>query len=692
MAIDRDHDKPWTRRHDDPRTALFSSVTEIVYPKSLAELVELCKNRPPGVRYKAAGSHWALSGAAISDDTFIETHDPRGVRQVLGRTLHDVVPGCLHPDLIERMKSADFIGMGTLCHVEAGKRICQLYAELDETDPCTDPSTLGGFMKQHHGVDHFAGPWGFATLGGAGGQTVVGAFSTGTHGGDFDQGPLTDSVMAIHLVADGGRHYWIERVDERWAAQLTDDALLTARYDRPELGGPGNFTVIRETDNRMLNAVLVSAGRFGVIYSVVLRAEPQYALWERRRLHLWQDVRQQIGKRQGPLFTDTAPGHTSAPQGFLQISVSLTPHLNFGRNLVGVTKRWRMDLDTAPEGRAQRVGARVNNPVEEQRNQAPVYQLVGRSFPYTPDEDHPYRAEGPGFLDRACSNGSFLKGVLEEAYREIEELVESGGAVVAAGVAAVAGFGGGGLLALLPALALALLVLKALLDAFDSDDRLGEHLDGIRNALLDPSESDPAKRAAGLFAWQLISYKVFAEMQGDLEFGARSYAVLDRWNYLDRSCGVNVDSVEVFFDASDDRLIAFVDALIAFEVNQEFRGKACVGWVSLRFTGRSDALLGMQQHETTCSIEVAGLRDVTGTQELIDHAVRLALNPNMGGVLHWGQRNDSGRADVERLFGDRNDPGNGRLGAWRRALAVITDDNRLDGFSSRFTRRTGLEV
>jgi hypothetical protein len=40
---------------------------------------------------------------------------------------------------------------------------------------------------------------------------VVGALSTGTHGGDFDRPPLADAVVALHLVADGGKHYWIER-------------------------------------------------------------------------------------------------------------------------------------------------------------------------------------------------------------------------------------------------------------------------------------------------------------------------------------------------------------------------------------------------------------------------------------------------------------------------------------------------
>jgi hypothetical protein len=78
----------------------------------------------------------------------------------------------------------------------------------------------------------------------------------------------------------------------------------------------------------------------------------------------------------------------------------------------------------------------------------------------------------------------------------------------------------------------------------------------------------PAKRAAGLFAWQLIAHFVFSEMQADQPFGARSYAVMDRKNYRDRSRESNVDSVEVFFDALDDRLVTFVDALIAFEINR----------------------------------------------------------------------------------------------------------------------------
>ena len=126
----------------------------------------------------------------------------------------------------------------------------------------------------------YGGPWAFATLGSAGGQTVVGALNTGTHGGDFNRPPIADSVLAIHLVADGGKHYWIESVSNDHP-QLTDDFMMSIEFGTTELGGIGNFKVIR--DHNTFNAVLVSSGRYGVIYSVVLMAVPQYSMYERRR-------------------------------------------------------------------------------------------------------------------------------------------------------------------------------------------------------------------------------------------------------------------------------------------------------------------------------------------------------------------------------------------------------------------------
>jgi hypothetical protein len=88
---------------------------------------------------------------------------------------------------------------------------------------------------------------------------------------------------------------------------------------------------------------------------------------------------------------------------------------------------------------------------------------------------------------------------------------------------------------------------------------------------------------------------------------------------------------------------------------------------------------------------VAGLADVAGTKELIDFAITLALNSNFKGILHWGQRNASTRAHIQERFGDPAvDPGS-RMARWRQALRFITNNGRLNGFSSAFTRRTGLE-
>src|SRR5665213_217179 len=89
--------RSWTRFHDDPRTPLLSSVPEVDYPSGLADLIDLCRNRPPEVKLRAAGSHWALSEAAISDHNFIETHDPQNLLPAMDRTLLDVVPAMIEP-------------------------------------------------------------------------------------------------------------------------------------------------------------------------------------------------------------------------------------------------------------------------------------------------------------------------------------------------------------------------------------------------------------------------------------------------------------------------------------------------------------------------------------------------------------------------------------------------------------------
>jgi hypothetical protein len=100
----------------------------------------------------------------------------------------------------------------------------------------------------------------------------------------------------------------------------------------------------------------------------------------------------------------------------------------------------------------------------------------------------------------------------------------------------------------------------------------------------------------------------------------------------------------------------------------------------------------MQKHDVTCAVEVSCLKDVSGGQQVVDYAATLARNLTFNGMLHWGQHNDYTMADVEHRYGDSANAPGGELRTWRTALSRLTDNGRLDGFSSDFTRRTGLEV
>jgi hypothetical protein len=686
MPIAEVRNAPWTRKHDKPGHALIPRAHRIVYPKTLAELIEICRTRASGEQLKAAGSHWALSEAAISENTFIETHDPNEGFQALGRTLYEVIPGCMTPQFLKEMVRRTDADAMYLVHVETGKRVYQLYSELDlgEGD---NRDSLAFLLNQHLGGVPFSGPWAFATLGGAGGQTVFGAITTGTHGGDFKLPPIADFVMAVHLVADGGKHYWIEpknyRVPNFELPPMTDDAKLRNLYE-PAGAAPNDFEIIR--DDTMFNAVLISAGRFGAVYSVVLRAVRQYSLHEERRLTTWKAVRDSITKPDSDLYQKSAdpwpnPGGTAhADNRFLQVAVSLAPHNFFQGNLCGVTKRWN-DPAATPKGHAERVGNIIPGKEFDTLIQAPRFELAGNSHSYNPD------AESPNFLERACSNSNFMDGVLEVVIEELKELVDNNKVVAGGVVAGVAVVGGSaGLLALAAAIAILIPLLAAFLAALKAlglvRPSLGSVMNDLKNILLD--HPNPLLRAAGVFIWQCIYYQIFKSQQKDLDFDALSYAIMDRHDYLNKSCEVHVDSIEVFFDAKSPMLPCYVDALIAFETWQEFQGRSFAGYASLRFCGKTRALLGMEGWDTTCAVEVAGLKDVSGTTELVEFALALALDPNFGAVLHWGQRNPATKAQIEAHFGDR-------LKQWRVALGRITDHGRLNGFSSDFTLRTGLE-
>jgi hypothetical protein len=669
--MDEETGVAWTRKHDLPGQPYLPKV-HTVYPTSLDEVVRICTDPSYGPLH-AAGSHWALSDAAVSDGTFIETHDPAERHQILGlgKTLYDVVPGCMDAGLLDSLAHSRADNL--FVHVEAGKRIYQLYSELDylADSKQDDPKSLREKLRQR-GNAEYEGPWALETLGGAGGQTIFGALNTGTHGGDIRLPPIADSVVAMHLVVDGGQQYWIEPDFVVTGVpggpfHLVDEDQLQRQYP--------NVQVIR--DDELFNAVLVSVGRFGVVYSVVLKAVRQYSLREVRELSTWQDVKDHLADSNDPLYG----------QRFLQLGVSVTPHHNFTRNLCGITRRSipAGALDT--DGRDQRRGNRSAD--IDDRIQAYRFSSAGNNVAYDPG------ATEPSFLDIACANGNFLVGVLEAVAKEVEKFLSDNTVEVGGALAATTALGGAPVLISLGAslaaiLALLLAAIAAYRAATGSGDlRFATVMDDIRSKLLD--NPDPVQREAGILVWQSIAYEAFKQQQSPHDYTAISYAVMDSHNYQDVSCEVNVDSIEVFFAANDPNLPVFIDALLTYEATQEvMEGKAFVGYISLRFTGPTRALLGMQAFPRTCAVEVACLKDVAGSQELLAFASALARDRNIRGIIHWGQRNDCTAAEIEDRFGDASDPTwiGDKLSPWRRALHHIVGGDR---FSTEFTRRLGLE-
>lgn len=203
----------------------------------LKELVDIVNSASLAHKpLRAIGSGWAYEDIAQSDYWMVSLNQ-------LKRRLHHVIPAALTDEL--RQNQLDSSSNTHLVHVEAGVKIIDLIEMLEDAG--------------------LAMP----TLGGANGQNLAGAISTSTHGGDWNQPPLPDFVRAIHLVTNGGgREFWIERLSE----SITNDERL-----KPVLSS-SNMTIIR--NDLIFDAVLVSLGRFGVIYSFVIEVRRTFRVVE----------------------------------------------------------------------------------------------------------------------------------------------------------------------------------------------------------------------------------------------------------------------------------------------------------------------------------------------------------------------------------------------------------------------------
>lgn len=632
--------------------------------------VEAAGKQPRNVR--ASGSHWSFSDAALSPEVIVETNDPderdNPNAHRLNRPLYELIPERLsalatrffqyQPGVAENLAVVPAPAVSVV-HVEAGMKVAELYSFLD--------LDTGGGHHLGRKFPQYRGAWAMPTLGGAGGQTVVGATQTGTHGGDVGLPPIVDAVVAMHLIGAAGRHFWIEGTGELWG-HLVDDDVLRDTYDGIE--------VIRSND--ALRAAAVSCGRFGIVYSVVLRVVRQYALFEDRTESTWSSVRPWLGNFpvvSGSWFTQIVVN----PLGQLK-----HPH----EHSAWVTRRWRVPVNAAgvpPAGRAERTGANA-----------------GREVTFDPTDP----GARDSFMNRVCEGAHPIRVLMDKLIEPFEDARDT--ALITAGIAEAAI-----LLATavgLPPPPLAVTARNNALAAAAAAQATITLLELVKTLAPDSARINEALGDIANFLAEIDQLWILRGL-ADLLMGmdqkprsatAISYALMDIHNYRDWVCSKNGDSIELFFSAWTPDAASFVD-LVFQRIAEMEKGTlpetggermTFPGYIAIRFTRQTGALLGMQRWGHTVSVEIASVNACKGTSRLLSriHQDAVAYMGPAGprASLHWGQKNTADMRHVEEAFGAWI-PG-GRLNVWRSVLSNLTRNGRDATFSTPFSRYAGLEV
>lgn len=537
-AGDLEHGKHWTNYSG----RVERTIRAYWRPHDLSSLVTaVCEATESGGEIHAVGRGWAYEDLAVSWDNVIS------LEHLDNPDLHMV----LASDAVRPEWSAS-----RLVHVEAGIEIGELNLHL-----------------RRHRLD-------MPTLGGANGQSIAGAIATSTHGGDIDFPPLCDLVRAVQLVGVGGQVFWIERKNRPLTREPEIDICL-----------PGT-KVIR--DDELFSAVLVSAGRFGVIYSLVLEVVDMFDLAEWTCKGATADV---LATLRGSAGDPSPLAHllASLPKPNSNVQLGLVPDtspvhfLSININSVDtsecyVVRRWRTPVDPT--------------------------KMLG---PYVP----------PGICTKTRASDILHCAAkilyAQAAHMALVLLLAPLGAVVAARAA-------------------------SLVAAADRGIRGGEALRLAAEALWDWGFS--------VFLSHASREAFDANYKLSMESGRQGISHLVTSNSREQNhdeC-YRGDSAEYIFSASTPAYLDFIEEIA--DRSPAARHFRQLGYISLRFCAPSEALLSMHHlaGKSVVSIEVSSLLGLSGNDEWYEFVESRALRH--GGRPHWGQRNTIDSAQVADLYGD----------------------------------------
>lgn len=165
-------------------------------------------------------------------------------------------------------------------------------------------------------------------LGGFDGQTIVGVAMTATHGSGLNYGPIASQILSMQVVGEGGQMFQVEPTEGITDA-LTFPGYLEENNDIP-------VTLIQ--DDTVFNAMSVSIGSMGIVYSVILKTDAKFWLHEVRTLEKWNDLKAPGGLLDRLMRGDNLDDGEVQPEYY---ELQYNPYPIDGDRTVLVTKRYK---------------------------------------------------------------------------------------------------------------------------------------------------------------------------------------------------------------------------------------------------------------------------------------------------------------------------------------------------------------
>jgi len=620
----------WARKID------FTANTSY-QPSSRGEIVSIIRQaESENRRVKWTGSLWSFTESFVSNDYIIESHNIRGE---------------ISSDLIlNRLPLTDPIE--NLIHIKGGTKIYNLNRILHGLLPATN----GGGADEADldcgvaGLRNKAMP----TLGGSGGQSIAGLLATGSHGGDLNLTPMADAVRAIHLIGPNGQEWWIERSSDGLTTGTESAVQENLRTVASTVTGALEEIcddVIVKKDDDFFNSVLVSVGRMGFIYSLVIRTAESFKLAENRRNDTWETLKRNLTATSFNDYINDRSDAIGFNLHFLQILI------NPFRNTVGHECK-----------------------VAERH----VVPCTARNQNMEADESF----DPMGFICKQQDIRSILPiliGILALLLATIAGLIALASALI--GIPFIGWILAAALYVAAAALTVTSVALTGLIVFISVSGGLtsGELIAAIANFAYSTGMKDLMSSLLG-FLFN-TAYPIESKI-------GVSWKIMDTYGYIGEDFCQKVESMEFGFDISASSIdgrgihtgyLGFLEQVFVIFDDLFGRNNAVAGLMAIRYTRNTNAKIGMSKFERTCHIEIPIIQEFGGNAEFIERVQRAAIA--FGGVPHWGQlMNHYNSGHIRTLF-------DSDLTIWRETLTELI---RIGGgndftFSNNFTLRYNLE-